>query len=152
MTRCAVHKSCTNAGRWGQTGADLTGRRDPRREFESGRNRMPPDDSQQEVVRAITSVAGGEAIFRPSVARRILDHFRLPPPSAPIFPELTAREREVPDLSAAGHSNVVIARRLFLSPKTVSNHASNIFAKLPVAHRAHATVRARRAGLGGEER
>lgn len=106
---------------------------------------------QDEVVRAINSVAGGEAIFGPSVARRILDYFRLPPPATPVFPELTVREREVLDLVAAGHPNSVIARRLFLSPKTVSNHVSNIFAKLQVADRAQAIVRARRAGLGSED-
>ena len=41
---------------------------------------------QDEVVRAINSVAGGEAIFGPSVARRILHYFRLPPPATPVFP------------------------------------------------------------------
>jgi hypothetical protein len=41
-----------------------------------------------------------------------------------------------------------IARQLFLSPKTVRNHVSNIFTKLQVSDRAHAIVRARNAGLG----
>lgn len=40
------------------------------------------------------------------------------------------------------------ADRLYLSPKTIRNHASNIFMKLQVADRAEAIVRARRAGLG----
>ncbi|HET7087609.1 MAG TPA: LuxR C-terminal-related transcriptional regulator, partial [Anaerolineae bacterium] len=48
---------------------------------------------------------------------------------------------------AQGHSNAVIAERLILSPKTVSNHIANIFSKLQVADRAQAIVRARGPGL-----
>ena len=65
------------------------------------------------------------------------------------FPELTAREREVLDLMAAGERNQAIAVRLSLSPKTVANHISSIFTKLSVADRSAAIVRARREGLGG---
>jgi DNA-binding NarL/FixJ family response regulator len=72
----------------------------------------------------------------------------LPPASEPVFPELTGREREVLALIAAGHSNSLIASTLCLSPKTVRNHISNVFAKLHVADRAEAIVRARDAGLG----
>ena len=64
------------------------------------------------------------------------------------FPELSDREREVLDLLARGYDNATIARRMELSPKTVRNHASNIFMKLQVAHRAQAIVMARDAGLG----
>lgn len=42
----------------------------------------------------------------------------------------------------------MIAQELFLSPKTVSNHMSAIFAKLSVADRAEAIIRARESGLG----
>ncbi|HET8601623.1 MAG TPA: response regulator transcription factor, partial [Segeticoccus sp.] len=69
--------------------------------------------------------------------------------SAEPFPELTAREREVLHLIAAGRPNRVIARELFISPKTVSNHISAIFAKLHLADRSEAIVRARQAGMGG---
>jgi DNA-binding NarL/FixJ family response regulator len=64
------------------------------------------------------------------------------------FPGLTNRELEVLDLIAQGLSNPEIAARLYLSPKTVRNHISNIFAKLQFADRAQAIVRAREAGLG----
>jgi DNA-binding NarL/FixJ family response regulator len=50
---------------------------------------------------------------------------------------------------AMGKSNAEIARGLFVSPKTVRNHVSNIFSKLQVTDRAQAIVRAREAGLGG---
>ncbi len=68
------------------------------------------------------------------------------PPQA--FPELSEREREVLDLIAQGLKNPEIAHRLYLSPKTVRNHVSNILTKLQVADRAQTIVRAREAGLG----
>jgi DNA-binding NarL/FixJ family response regulator len=104
---------------------------------------------QAEIDRAIRAVVAGEAIFSPGVAQRVLGYFAAPPPVADPFPELTAREREVLDLMAAGERNQVIADRLFLSPKTVANHISSIFVKLAVADRSAAIVRARRGGLGG---
>jgi DNA-binding NarL/FixJ family response regulator len=103
-----------------------------------------------EVVAAVIAVGCGEAIFGPPIALRILS-FLTRPLSAydeAVFPELTRREREVLDLIAAGATNVEIAKRLFLSPKTVRNHVSSVFTKLQVADRAHAIVRARAAGLG----
>lgn len=105
--------------------------------------------SQAEIDRAIRAVVAGEAIFSPGVAQRVLGYFAAPPPVAEPFPELTARERQVLDLMAAGERNQAIADRLFLSPKTVANHISSIFVKLAVADRSAAIVRARREGLGG---
>ena len=64
------------------------------------------------------------------------------------FPYLTDREREVLDLIAQGLDNQQIASRLYISGKTVSNHISNVFAKLHVADRAQAIVTAREVGLG----
>jgi DNA-binding NarL/FixJ family response regulator len=104
--------------------------------------------SQQEIVRAITAVAAGEAIFGPGVARRVLRYFATPPAAEPAFPELSRREREVLDLIAGGLTNSAIATRLGLSAKTVGNHTSAIFGKLRVAGRAEAIIRARDAGLG----
>ena len=63
------------------------------------------------------------------------------------FPNLTARERDVLELIAGGMSNTTIAARFGLATSTVSNHVSSIFAKLQVATRAEAIVRARDAGL-----
>jgi DNA-binding NarL/FixJ family response regulator len=106
---------------------------------------------QADVVRAVAAVAGGEAIFGPSVARRVIEFFAAPRPAVVpevVFPELTAREHQVLDLIAAGRSNPAVAAELVLSPKTVRNHVSNIFAKLHVADRSAAIVRAREAGLG----
>lgn len=106
---------------------------------------------QDEILRAIAAVANGEVIFGPALAARVTRHFaELGTARRPgvVFPELTAREHEVLDLIAAGKSNGEIAARLYLAPKTVRNNVSNVFAKLQVADRAEAIVRARDAGLG----
>lgn len=104
---------------------------------------------QAEMLRAIRAVAQGEALFGPSIAQRLIAFFSSSPGVVPpLFPELTDREREVLALIAQGQSNAQIADRLYLSPKTVRNHISNIFSKLQVADRAQAIVRAREGGLG----
>jgi DNA-binding NarL/FixJ family response regulator len=102
---------------------------------------------QEEIVGAIHAVSRGEAIFGPGVAQRVLQLFGRERPAEP-FPSLTTREREILDLMAAGASNSEIARKLFISPKTVSNNVSYILGKLQVADRSKAIVRARRSGLG----
>jgi DNA-binding NarL/FixJ family response regulator len=103
-----------------------------------------------EILRAIRSVTSGEAIFGPIIAKRLINYFAIPRPSAPAdaFPELTEREHEILALVAQHQTNPEIARRLQLSPKTIRNHVSNVFTKLQVADRAQAIIRAREAGLG----
>ena len=102
-----------------------------------------------ELLRAIHAAAAGEALFGPAIARRMMAYFGRPAPSAgPPFPELTAREREILELLAAGRSNADIAGSVGVAPKTVRNHVSAIFSKLQVRDRAEAIVRAREAGLG----
>ena len=105
--------------------------------------------NQADILHAVHAVATGGAVFGPAVAHRMLDFFaRGAAHSAATFPQLSDREREVLDLLAQGDSNGRIATRLTISEKTVRNHVSNIFAKLAVADRAQAIVRAREAGLG----
>jgi DNA-binding NarL/FixJ family response regulator len=105
-----------------------------------------------EILKVVRAVAAGEAHFGPEIARRLMSFFSEPSPASTqdIFPELSAREVEILDLIAQGHTNAKIAARLYLSPKTVGNHISHIFTKLQVADRAHAIIRAREAGLGRE--
>jgi len=102
-----------------------------------------------EVVRAITTVAGGGVVFGAVLAHRIADFFSSAPSTAESrFPTLTARELEVLNLVAAGLSNAQIAGRLFLSQKTVRNHVHAVLTKLQAADRAQAIVQGRDAGLG----
>ncbi len=102
-----------------------------------------------EIVRAISGVASGEAIFGPAIAQRLIAFFSAPqaPAPPPVLPELTDREREILVLMTHGLSNQAIADRLVVSLKTVRNHVSNIFSKLEVVDRAQAVLRARDAGL-----
>jgi DNA-binding NarL/FixJ family response regulator len=109
------------------------------------------ESEQDDIVRAVHAVVAGEAIFGPGVAARVLGYFTEPPQAVVAeypFPELTHREREVLELLAQGKKNADIATELFLSPKTVSNQLTAIFAKLQVASRGEAIVRAREGGLG----
>jgi DNA-binding NarL/FixJ family response regulator len=108
----------------------------------------------EDVLQAIRAVAGGQTVFGPAVAARVMTFFQnlstTPKPLAPThaFPELTSREREILQLISWGASNKDIAEKLFISGKTVSNHITNIFSKLQVADRAQAVLRARDAGFG----
>jgi DNA-binding NarL/FixJ family response regulator len=107
---------------------------------------------KEEMRLAIRAVAGGEAIFGPAIAHRLMRYFAAPTPamqSAPpqVFPGLTDREREILTLIAGGQNNQEIANEKFLSLKTVRNYVSNIYSKLQVTDRAQAIVRAREAGL-----
>ena len=105
--------------------------------------------AKSEILRAIRDVAAGAAIFSPAIASRMMTYFSQMQRQANFaFPELTEREREILQLVAHHQTNQEIAQSLHLSPKTVRNYISNIFAKLQVADRAEAIIRARDAGLG----
>jgi DNA-binding NarL/FixJ family response regulator len=102
-----------------------------------------------EILRAIRGVVNGEAIFGPTIAKRLMQFFATIQPTVPaqLFPELTEREREILALIAQYNKNPEIAQRLSLSQKTVRNHVSNIFAKLQVTDRAQAILKARDGGI-----
>lgn len=115
------------------------------------------DADQEELVRAITAVYRGAAIFSPAIAQRMMKYFsnlsregRSKADTA--FPELTERELDILELIAQGYGNPVIANRLSLSVKTVQNYVSNILNKLQVIDRSEAIVRAREKGLGTDRR
>lgn len=106
-----------------------------------------------EIARAVRGVASGEAIFGPSIARRLMQYFAAARSAdlSQAFPELTEREFEILNLMTQHLTNIEIAEQLSLAHKTVRNHVSNIFAKLQVADRAQAIIRGREAGLGKKE-
>lgn len=102
-----------------------------------------------ELQRSLNAAAHGEVVFSSAIAERVMSFFAGGSRrDAGPFPALTAREHEVLDLVARGLTNAEVARRLFVSDKTVRNHVSNVFAKLHVAGRAEAVARARDAGMG----
>lgn len=105
-----------------------------------------------EVLATIREIAEGRATFGPAIAARLTRFFRQIEATARqadiAFPDLTERERQVLEMIAQGADNQRISETLVISPKTVSNHISNIFNKLQVADRANAIIKARAAGLG----
>ena len=120
---------------------------------------------RDELTRAIVSVAGGDVLFSPGIAQRVLALFANPDGSAGSrsggaedgraarpFPELTDRELEVLDHLARGLNNHAIGRALSVSPRTVANHVSNILSKLHATDRTDVAIRARNAGLGHPDR
>ncbi|TAH52590.1 MAG: response regulator transcription factor [Chloroflexota bacterium] len=105
---------------------------------------------QDELLRAIRTVANGGAIFSPGIAQKVLGYLNAPQPNAPkeSFDELTAREREILELIAQGKTNAEIATTLNLSSKTVSNYISNVLLKLHATDRAKLMLMALEAGMG----
>jgi DNA-binding NarL/FixJ family response regulator len=97
----------------------------------------------KEVTAAIRAAHEGGTVFGARLAGRLAALFQAPAPtrSAPAaLADLTEREREVLDLLASGASNDAIARKLFVSNKTVRNTVSGIYAKLHANGRAEAIV------------
>jgi DNA-binding NarL/FixJ family response regulator len=108
------------------------------------------DAGPGELLRAIRTVAAGEALLAPSVTRRLIAEFvTRPDPHTPPaqLAELTEREREILRLVAAGLSNADIASRLVISPLTVKTHVGRILAKLDCHDRAQLVALAYETGL-----
>ena len=101
-----------------------------------------------EILRAVRTVAAGEAIFGSALARRLIGYFSgAGGPSAVPFGNLTQREREVLALVGRGLSNDEIGAELFLSPATARTHVSHAMAKLGARDRAQLVVIAYQTGL-----
>jgi len=102
-----------------------------------------------EISHAIRTVAEGGGVFEGSVVDRITRHLTTGgrASTSTVFPQLSARERDVLALIAQGLSNPEIADHYVLSLKTVRNHVSNVLTKIGAASRAEAIVAAREAGL-----
>jgi DNA-binding NarL/FixJ family response regulator len=99
-----------------------------------------------ELVRAIRTVADGEALLHPAVAARLMEE--VSDARRPAAEEaLTAREREVLVLIARGMPNKLIARELGIAEKTVKTHVSSILGKLGLTDRTQAALYAVRSGL-----
>lgn len=105
-----------------------------------------------DLVQAIAVVAAGESLLAPSVTRRLIQTYVSQPiRDTHVVPdgwdELTAREREVLGLVAAGLTNTEIAALLHLSPLTAKTHVSRIRMKLGARDRVQLVVIAYQSGL-----
>ncbi len=110
------------------------------------------DLEPRDLLHAVRVVADGEALLAPRVTRRLIETFAASAPApeprpTPALDELTAREREVLGLVAAGLSNQEIAERLVLSPLTAKTHVSRVLMKLGARDRAQLVIAAYESGL-----
>ena len=109
------------------------------------------DSSIQQLVAGIRAAAAGESLISPQIATKVLQLLRAQSAggSQPerIRAELSDRELDVLKLIAIGKDNAEIAGELFISPKTVKNHISNILMKLQIDNRIQAAVYAVRTGI-----
>ena len=102
------------------------------------------DVQPQDLVQAIRTVHGGEALLHPGAAARVMAELA---EGARRESALTPREREVLALIGRGMPNKVIARELGVSEKTVKTHVSNLLGKLGLSDRTQAALYAVREGI-----
>jgi DNA-binding NarL/FixJ family response regulator len=109
------------------------------------------DSSIQELIAGIRAASVGESLISPTIAAKVLQRLRAastqPEIANTIRAELSDREIEVLKLIANGKDNAMIAGELYISPKTVKNHISNILMKLQIENRIQAAVYAVRSGI-----
>lgn len=102
----------------------------------------------RELREVVRSVAAGEVFITPALAGTMLLELTAPPRGAGGNPleQLTARERQILEGVASGHSNKEIARTLDLTEKTVKHYMTNVLQKLQVRNRVEAALLAQREG------
>jgi len=107
------------------------------------------DDSPEQLLAAIRTVAAGDALLSPTVTKKVIKQFaRHPRPAPPKeLDELSERERDVFRLMAEGMSNGEIGEKLYISETTVKTHVTHILQKLGLRDRVQAVVLAYRTGV-----
>ncbi|GAA3247435.1 response regulator transcription factor [Nonomuraea helvata] len=111
---------------------------------------LPKDVSPEELIEGVRVVHRGESAVAPRLLSRLIGTFVRASPARPVPAELgglTEREREILVLIARGRSNTEIAVELSVSPSTVKNHVTSLFAKIDARDRAQAVIAAYEAGL-----
>ena len=107
------------------------------------------DDSPEQLLAAIRTVAAGDALLSPTVTKKVIKQFaRRPRPAPPKeLDDLSERERDVFRLMAEGMSNGEIGQELFISETTVKTHVTHILQKLGLRDRVQAVVLAYQTGI-----
>jgi DNA-binding NarL/FixJ family response regulator len=109
------------------------------------------DSPPQRLLNAVTTVAGGDLLFAPSVVRGLVEAYAAhvaPKPGTVVGADaLTGREVEVLRLVARGLSNTEIAEDLTIAEATVKTHLNRTMTKLGLTSRAQAVVVAYESGL-----
>jgi DNA-binding NarL/FixJ family response regulator len=107
------------------------------------------DDPPEQLISAVRTVAGGNALLSPAITKRVIKQFaRIPRPVPPKeLGDLTAREQDILRLIATGLSNAEIGQRLYISETTVKTHVTHILQKLGLRDRVQAVVLAYQTGI-----
>ena len=107
------------------------------------------DDSPEQLIAAIRTVAAGDALLSPTITSRVIQKFaRMPRPAPPReLDDLSERERDDFRLMARGLSNGEIAQELYISETTVKTHVTHILQKLGLRDRVQAVVLAYQTGV-----
>ncbi|HLP98112.1 MAG TPA: response regulator transcription factor [Sideroxyarcus sp.] len=108
------------------------------------------DQPPEQLVTQLQGINNGHPPLSPSVARRLLDHFREGSEQLKAVPEdilLTPREREVLVQLTRGISIADIGAVMNISRHTVGDHVKNIYRKLNISSRAEAALQAKQMGL-----
>ena len=107
------------------------------------------DDSPEQLIAAIRTVADGAALLSPTITRHVIQKFaRMSRPAPPKqLDELSDRERDVFRLMARGLSNAEIGNELYVGETTVKTHVTHILQKLGLRDRVQAVVLAYQMGL-----
>jgi DNA-binding NarL/FixJ family response regulator len=109
------------------------------------------DTKPANLLAAIRTVAGGEALLSPGATQALIERvLRQPDPAAPTssaLAVLTDREREVLTLIGLGLNNGELAERLVISPLTAKTYVSRLLTKLPARDRAQLVIAAYESGL-----
>jgi two-component system, NarL family, response regulator LiaR len=105
------------------------------------------DSSAEYLLDAIRTVARGESVLHPTIARKLMQEIKKPPKLPPTAEPLTPREVQVLGCLAQGMANSQIANELSVSVRTVSAHVRNILDKLHLANRTQAALYALEQGI-----
>lgn len=105
------------------------------------------DQPREVLVRQLAQAAEGIPAISPSLARRVMDHFRLTGPCDKKEDLLSPREREVLGLIARGLRIADAAKALGMAEGTAASHVKAIYRKLDIGSRAEAALHASRMGL-----
>jgi two-component system response regulator NreC len=90
------------------------------------------DSQAKDLVQAVRQAGLGQRYLSPPLSEQAIEAYRqkVKDIGSDVYDRLTSREREVLHLVAEGYTNVEVARRLSVSPRTVETHRRNLMQKL----------------------
>ena len=99
------------------------------------------------LIQQLRQLAQGVPALTPSIARRIMEHFRFVGPAPDPEDEISEREKQVLGRIGCGLRNAEVAKELGIAESTVASHIKSIYRKLGISSRAEAAWHAARMGL-----